>query len=391
LKILYYDCFAGISGDMNLGALIDLGADTDYLLSELGKLKSGPYQIQFKREFRREIGGTRCEIVLSGEPLQAHTDFKKIKDLISTSNLSEQVKKNSLKIFRILAEAEAKIHGQEIDEVVFHEIGAIDSIIDIVGAAICLENLKVDKIFSSPVQVGSGFVKCSHGIFPVPAPATAEILKGIPIRTGSVSFEAATPTGAAILAATVDEFTDHLDFIPTGIGYGIGMRDLDIPNVLRVFLGNAETVSDSDLDRRDACLIETNIDDMSPESYDLILETLFEKGAQDVYLTPIIMKKSRPAIKISILCDIEKMSELEEVLWKQTTTFGLRYHRVSKLMLKRDISEISTKFGKIPVKNAYYRGKRIKVKPEYEFCKALSKEKGISILEIMESLQKDLE
>jgi uncharacterized protein (TIGR00299 family) protein len=393
VKILYYDCFAGISGDMNLGAMIDLGVDAEYLKEELRKIEIGSYEIQVKRDQRRGIFGTKVDVVLpSGEGAPAahghgHRSFKDIAGLIKKSNFSDGVKSTSLAIFTKIARAEAKIHGHSIEEVHFHEVGAIDSIVDVVGAAICFEVLKVDKIIASPVQVGGGFVKCAHGMLPVPAPATAEILTGIPIRSGVVPFETTTPTGAAILAATAGRFVDRIDFTPLKIGYGIGQRDTDVPNVLRVFLGEMDDEQqDQDVEVKEACLMECNIDDMNPELYEGIVERLFEKGALDVYLTPIIMKKSRPAVKISILCDTDHRRGIEEVLWLHTSTFGLRVNRISKLILRRELSTVNTKYGTLSVKNAYLRGERIKLKLEYEDAKRLAKEKGVSIKAIYDSL-----
>jgi hypothetical protein len=393
VKILYYDCFAGISGDMNLGAMIDLGVDPEYLREELRKLEIGSYEIQVKRDQRRGIFGMKVDVILpSGEGVPAahdheHRSFKDIAGLLEKSNVSDRVRKTSHNIFMKIARAEAKIHGHSIDEVHFHEVGAIDSIVDVVGAAICFEYLKVDEIISSPVQVGGGFVKCAHGMLPVPAPATAEILTGIPIKSGMVPFEATTPTGAAILAATVGRFTDNIHLTPLKIGYGIGQRDTDIPNVLRVFLAEMDDeAQNQDVEVKDACLMECNIDDMNPEMYEGIVERLFEKGALDVYLMPIIMKKSRPAVKISILCDADHRRGLEEVLWLQTSTFGLRVSRISKLLLKRDVSTVKTKYGDLSVKNAYLRGERIKWKLEYEDAKRLAREKGVSIKAIYDSL-----
>ncbi len=393
MKILYYDCFAGISGDMNLGALIDLGVDRNYLEAELARLKIGPYRLEIRRDLRKGIAGTRVEVIPAGHSEHHHhTAFKDIRSLIEESGLSDRVKTVSLAIFVKLAEAEGKVHGRSPDEVAFHEVGAVDSIVDIAGAAICLDFLKPDRVLSSPVQVGGGVAECAHGTLPVPAPATAEILKGIPVRTGLVPFETATPTGAAILAATVDQFLECLDFTPTAIGYGLGLRDIEVPNVLRVFLGEqGESLPDSDLEIRSACIIETNIDDMSPETYDAILEALFAAGAQDVYLTPIIMKKSRPAVKIGILCEAERMAAIEEVLWRQTTTFGLRFHPVTKIMLRREMTEVDTSFGKVSVKNASYRGHRIRSKPEYEDCKRLARERGVTVRDILNSLPKNTE
>ncbi len=393
MKILYYDCFAGISGDMNLGAMIDLGVDPEVLRKELRKIDIGSYELEVKRDERRGIFGTKVDVILppaegaSASPVHGHRSFKDIAGLIEKSSFSERVRGTSLNIFTKLARAEAKIHGHSVDEVHFHEVGAIDSIVDVVGAAICFEVLNVDLILSSPVQVGGGFVKCAHGMLPVPAPATAEILKGLPIRSGIVPFETATPTGAAILAATAGRFTDSIHFTPLKIGYGIGQRDTDVPNVLRVFLGEMDDEGhDQDVETKEAYLMECNIDDMNPELYEGIVERLFEKGALDVYLTPIMMKKSRPAVKISILCDAGDRKGIEDVLWLHTSTFGLRLNRIQKLFLRRDVSTVKTKYGVLPVKNAYLRGERIKWKLEYEDAKRLAEEKGVGIKAIYDSL-----
>jgi pyridinium-3,5-bisthiocarboxylic acid mononucleotide nickel chelatase len=280
MKILYYDCFSGISGDMNVGALLDLGVDRDYLVGELSKLNlNHEFKINIKRDIRKGIEGTKFKVVLNeheydhddriheekghmhhqGEEHNhshkhdhnhkhvnhqvpahhhEHRNLKDISDIIYQSDLSENVKALSIKIFTKVAEAEAKIHGKPLDKVHFHEVGAIDSIVDIVGAAVCIDYLKVDKIMCSTVELGGGFVRCAHGLFPVPAPATLEILKGVPVKSGIVPFETTTPTGGAILAAVVDEFTDNKNFIIDKIGYGVGGRDTEIPNVLRVMLAH---------------------------------------------------------------------------------------------------------------------------------------------------------
>ncbi len=388
MKILYYDCFSGISGDMNLGAMIDLGVDRNHLLAELKKLDIGPYEVKISRDQRRGITGTKVEVVVGRDaaPAEART-FNNIAKMIAASDLSETVKAISLKVFTKMAEAEAKVHGHALDEVHFHEVGSTDSIVDIVGAAVCLDYLQVDRILCSPIELGGGFVTCAHGILPVPAPATAEILKGIPIRTGGLSHEATTPTGAAILAAIVDRFTETTDFTVKEIGYGIGQRDTDRPNVLRVFLGEGiERAPAESVETEDAFLVECNIDDMNPELYDDVMDSLFQKGALDVFLTPVIMKKSRPAVKISILCGDRERQAIEEIFWLKTSTFGLRTQRVSKTMLKRDFSVRSTKYGEITMKNAYFRGKKIKSKPEYEDCRKLAGEKGVSVKEIYDSI-----
>jgi uncharacterized protein (TIGR00299 family) protein len=374
---------------MNLGAMLDLGVDPQTLVGELKKLAIGPYEIKIGKEQRKGITGTRVEVIVPPESQTEERHYRDIVSIIEKSSLSDRARDLSLNIFRKLAEAEAKVHGHDIDKVHFHEVGAVDSIVDIVGAAVCLDILGVEHVVSSPVQLGGGFVKCRHGVFPVPAPATAEILKGMPVRTGAVPFETTTPTGAAILAATAREFTDRLQFTPEKIGYGVGGRDTDIPNVLRVFLFEAAGAPGDDVERREALLIECNIDDMSPELYDSIMDELFEKGARDVFLTPIIMKKSRPAVKVGIICEEADRLAIEEVLWLRTTTFGLRATGISKAMLRREFTAAKTRYGEVRMKEAWYRGKKIKAKPEYEDCKKLAREKGVGVREILESIDGD--
>ena len=385
LKILYYDCFSGISGDMNLGALIDLGVDPSYLTEELKKLPLEGYELKVGKAARKGITGTRVD-VLTGTAEHAHRSFKVIRDLITESGLSDAARERSLDIFLHLARAEAGIHGVAIDEVHFHEVGAVDSIIDIVGAAICLEYLAVDAVWASPVEVGGGFVTCAHGTYPVPAPATTELLKGVPITTGAVPFETTTPTGAAILASMVAKFSDRLNFTLLKTGYGIGSRDTEIPNVLRVMLGEEETSAAWDCDRETALLMECNIDDMNPELHDYIMEALFDAGAQDVFLTPIVMKKSRPAVILSVLCGIDEAAAISEILLAETTTFGIRTGRVEKTMLKREVSWATTPYGDVRIKHAYFKGKKIKSKPEYDDCRELARKQGVSIREIYKSI-----
>ena len=395
MKILYYDCFAGISGDMNLGAMLDLGVDQKFLLEELSKVPVDSYKVKVHKDKRGGITGTKVDVIVppqkkaSSRHTQKKRNFRDITGMIKQSNLSANVKKISLDIFTRLARAEGKIHGHKIENVHFHEVGAIDSIVDIVGAAICLDYLKVDKVISSPIQVGSGIINCSHGTFPVPAPATAEILMGIPMKTGLVPFEATTPTGAAIIAATATSFTEKIDFTPQKIGYGLGSKDSPIPNVLRLFLGeisaNAEKADDPETSV--AVIIECNIDDMNPEFYDALMERLFAAGAHDVFFTPIIMKKSRPALTVSVLCDVSQQKVIEEVFWLNSSTFGLRSYKIAKSMLRRETVKVKTKYGKITVKNGYLNERIIKSKPEYEDCKRLAKENGVSIQNIYESIR----
>jgi pyridinium-3,5-bisthiocarboxylic acid mononucleotide nickel chelatase len=415
-KVLYYDCFCGISGDMNLGALLDLGVEEDYVRHELSKLNLDlEYELQVKKANKHGITGTRVDVLLNNASYpdkhehhhvghfhqdapafhesdnhHTHHDHRNLKDIetiIINSGLNNRVKTLSLAIFMKVAEAEAKVHGKSIREVHFHEVGAVDSIIDIVGAAVCLDYLNVDKIMASSVQVGGGFVKCTHGMIPVPAPATVEILKDIPVKSGIVPFETTTPTGAAILAANVTAFTDHMDFSIEKIGYGIGHRELEIPNVLRIYLG----YEDKDVTREDQYILETNIDDMNPELYGYIEEKLFAQGAFDVYKTAISMKKGRTATKLSILVNEENEKSVLDIIFRETTSIGVRKYKVEKIMLPRDFEKICTQYGTVTIKNAYYQGEKVKYKPEYEDCRKIAIEKNIPIAKVYREVSKMME
>ncbi len=428
MKILYYDCFAGISGDMNLGAMLDLGIEADYLKNELSKLPVSGYTLQVTRDIRKGISGTRVNVMMDeqrlliadpghghdhehghphdhepfhdhGHPqtnLHAHhqekkpnhNSFAEIKQLILSSKLNDTIKATSLAIFVKVAEAEAKIHNLPVGEVHFHEVGAVDSIVDIVGAAICLHKLGVDVVYCSTVELGGGSVRCAHGIYPVPAPATAEIAKHMPVRTGTVNYEATTPTGAAILAACVNEFTDKAEFSIVRTGYGIGTRDGEIPNVLRVFL--CESVDRKEPDKESSFIVECNIDDMNPEFYDYITDSLFTAGAKDVYITPIIMKKSRPAVKLSVLCSTDAEARINEVLFRETSTIGVRKYQVDKTVLDRIIETVSTPLGDVRVKSAFYKGVCIKSKPEYDDCIKIAREKGIPVSQVYREVEQEL-
>ncbi len=381
MKILYYDCFAGISGDMNLGALIDLGVDINFLIEELKKLNIEGFHLEVKQDQRRGITGTKAEVIIENQDNEKHRHLRHIEELVNKSSLPERVKTNSLKIFDLIAVAEAKVHGISKEKVHFHEVGALDSIADIVGAAICLDYLQVDKVVSSSIQLGGGTVKCAHGIMPVPAPATAEIVVNVPVKTGLVNHEATTPTGAAILVAMVDEFTDKIDFPIVKTAYGIGNRDSEIPNVLRVYLCE-EKKQIKDVSTEYATVLESNIDDMNPEHYDFILEQLFRAGASDAWLVPIIMKKSRPAATLSILCKENLVEKMKEIVFTHSSSIGVREHKVKKDMLRRKESTVDTVYGTVRIKQSFYNGNLVSSKPEFEDCKKLAEKHGISISEV---------
>ena len=389
MRILYYDCFAGISGDMNLGALIDLGVNPDFLITELQRLNIEGFHLEIQKDIRRGISGTKATVVIENQENEKHRHLRHVEELINQSTLSENVKTMSLKIFDLIAVAEGKVHNISKESVHFHEVGALDSIADIVGAAICLDYLKVDKVISSPIQLGGGMVKCAHGIMPVPAPATTEIVRNVPVRTGLVQHEATTPTGAAILVATVDEFTDQIDFKIQKTGYGIGQRDVsEVPNVLRVFLSENDKTDESTT-HEEAWMVECNIDDMNPEWYDHLFWKLFEAGASDVFLTPIIMKKSRPANTLSVLCNSNIKPKIKAIIFKNSTTIGLREYSVTKTVLEREERVIETELGMVKVKYSYYQGKEIRLKPESDELARLATNHGLSLNEVEKIINKN--
>lgn len=430
-RILYYDCSAGISGDMHLGALVDLGVPPEHLESELRKLGLPGWNLRFTRDARKGIGGTRADVLLDGEessgeaapghavpPAHSHShlgaahfhdhgevehshdhEHRRHSDIIAmiaASPLAETVKKRSLAIFARLAEAEAKIHGVAVADVTFHEVGAVDSIVDIVGAAIAIEWIKPDRIFSSTIELGSGFVKCAHGRLPVPAPATVEILRGVPVRRFSVPFEATTPTGAAILSANVHGFTDTMDFSIERIGYGIGHKDGPVPNILRVFLAQRQDKADAytgrlAAGREEAVLLECNLDDMTGEEAGHVLDRLIAAGASDAWVTPIVMKKSRPAMQLSVLCPPAGESALSDLVLRETSTFGLRRRTVDKQVLERSFEEFPSSLGPVRVKSAWLEGRRIKWKFEYDELKRLAAEHNIPLRALENRLRAEYE
>ncbi|PJI08832.1 MULTISPECIES: nickel pincer cofactor biosynthesis protein LarC [Clostridium] len=398
MKILYYNCFSGISGDMNLAAMIDLGVDKDYILRELSKLGIHGYGIKVKKDQKNGITGTRVDVILD-EPVceqhnhrnHHHRTMKDVEKIINSSSLNHNVKKISLDIFYEVARAEAKVHGKSMDEVQFHEVGAVDSIVDIVGAAICFDYLKVDKIMCSTIELGGGFAKCAHGIIPIPAPATSEILKDVKVSLGRVNIETTTPTGAAILKSQVSEYTDKVSFKVNKVSYGIGHADIDIPNVLRVMIGEvSDENTQSEMENVEETVLESNIDDMNPEIYEYVMDKLFEAGAKDVYITPIIMKKGRPGNKLSVLCSKGNIQKIKYIIFKETTSLGCRSYTVTKTMLKREFRKINTTLGQVAVKSAYLNGKIIKSKPEYDDCKGLAKKNNVSIKEVYDAVKETL-
>jgi uncharacterized protein (TIGR00299 family) protein len=398
-RIMYFDCRSGISGDMTVGALLDLGIDREAFLEQLDRLDLEGASIQITRKNAFGIMATDFEVIMpNSETTKDRRNLSDIEQLIDSSDLESRVKQLSKQIFRSIAEAESKVHGVPIEEIHFHEIGAIDSIVDIVGTSICLSLLQVDRIFASPLHLGRGFVDCDHGTLPIPAPATVEILRGVPVYSTGIEGELVTPTGAAIITNLTQDFIDLPPMVVETIGYGKGKKDYSIPNVLRVFLGRASDTEHVALDKiegmsighEEIILLETNIDDLSPEIYSYLLPKLLERGALDVFLTNIMMKKGRPGVMLSVLCDKERKKELEELIFAETTTLGIRSQALQRQYLERKIVTLDSRFGPIRAKVAFKGEQRVWVKPEYEACKKIAEEHGLPLHEVYEQLRKDL-
>ena len=384
MNILYFDCFAGISGDMTVGALLDLGAPLDYLRSELLKLAlpDTSYALSVKRVERRKCPALKFDVAIRED--HNHRNYADIDMMIDNSSLANAVKERARLIFRRLAEAESKTHGVDINKVVFHEVGAIDSIIDIVGVAICLEYLGVDNIFTAPLPLGSGFVMTSHGRLPVPAPATAELLRGLAVHNQFGPGERVTPTGAAIVAALADVSGRFPSMTVSKIGYGAGNADFeDCPNILRAFLGLKTTESNiSD----EIIVAETNIDDSTPEILGFVMERLLAEGALDVFFTPIQMKKNRPATKLSFLCAPPQLDELARLVLTETSAIGLRHYCAARIKFERRTQSCETEFGPVRFKLLFERGSLIRSTPEYEECRRIALERGLPCHEVMRRL-----
>lgn len=410
MKAMYLDCASGISGNMFLGACLQLGVPEKYLRQELSKLKlPREYDLRISDAVKNGIGAAYVDVRLLREfepekiqsetpnirrlPRQTHhhehRTMADIRRIIEAAELSAAVKNTALAIFEVIAAAEGKVHQKPADEVNFHEVGAVDSIVDIVGCAICVDYLEVEKVFVGRVNVGSGFVKCAHGLMAVPAPATAELLQGFKTYSYGAEKELTTPTGAAIIKALA-EFSADLpeDFSSEKIGYGAGTLDLPIPNVLRIYFGECS----GRLERR-LVKLETNIDDMNPQIYGWLYEKLFKAGALDVWTTNINMKKNRPAQMLSVLVDSEHQADCAKIIFEETTTLGLRVINIERrIEATRRMAKVETSYGAVQCKVSAYDGKIVSITPEYEDCRKLAAEKNVPLKVIwQEALAKQQE
>jgi uncharacterized protein (TIGR00299 family) protein len=382
MRTLYFDCFAGASGDMILGALVAAGVDPTVLRDQLSLLGVDGFSIEFAAVNKSGLSANYARVNTVHE--HKHRHLSDIKAIIEQSKLSNGIKQRSIAIFTKLAEAEARVHNEAIENVHFHEVGALDAIVDVVGAAICFDVLKIERFICSPIHVGSGTVEMAHGRFPVPPPAVAELLKGVPFYSTELKGELLTPTGAAIITTLCDEFGPIPPLKLEQIGYGAGTREYEnFPNVLRVMIGESgPTVSNEKL-----LMIETNLDDISPQILGHVMDRAFELGAKDCYFTPVQMKKNRPGVLLSILCEVEKKDTMMDLLFLETTTLGVRTYEVLRRALQRDVVPVETPYGKIDVKVARLNGRVVNAMPEFEQCREASLRAGVPLKEVESAAQ----
>ena len=380
----FLQCHAGASGDMFLSVLVDAGWDFNDLTETIARLKlpRSSYALEKHTRFIQGVKTTHIEVKTDRENKLRH--LHDIEKIILSSTLSQQIKEGSLATFRILAEAEAAVHGKSIDEIHFHEIGALDTIIDIVGAIAGFSALNIQEVICSPIRVGKGFIQCEHGTMPIPAPATAKLIAGLPVYAGEEEGEFLTPTGAAIIKKIATSYSD----LPLGlwecVGYGSGSRITAVPNYLRLFIAKAQ----QSLLMEKLVLLETNLDDQTGQSYGFIFDRIWEAGPLDVYYTPIQMKKNRPGVKLSILTTPDNYQNVITILMKEGFTLGLRVQEIGRISLPREEKEIDTEFGPVRVKFAYFQGQICRRVPEYEDCRKIAAEKGIPLWQVMETVAK---
>jgi pyridinium-3,5-bisthiocarboxylic acid mononucleotide nickel chelatase len=383
MKCLYFDCFAGISGDMTLGALVDLGVPLTYLTEQLGRLSLSGYRICSTRALKMGISGKKVTVQCGSrehhhEHNHQHRSFSTIESLIKKSSLKQRIKDQSRDIFFRLASAEAHIHRQKVADVYFHEVGAVDSIVDIVGSVLGLDYLGIETCFSSALPLGSGFVQCQHGTLPVPAPATLELLRGVSVYQSDVKGEMVTPTGAAILTTLAKGFGVIPPLNIIKVGYGAGSNDFaQLPNMLRVILGEAHSAAADG----EVWVLEANIDDMNPEFAGFLMEQLLDAGALDVAFIPLYMKKNRPGTMLQVICDESRQPHLLNIIFRESTTAGVRYHRAARAVLQRSHGTLKTSYGTLKVK-IFGSGANTAVAPEFEECRRIALQKGVPLKEV---------
>ena len=393
MRIAYFDCFSGVSGDMTLGALLACGADETELRERLGALNVPGYELHIRRVTRQGITATDVDVHLI-EAEQGHgRHLSDIAAILDSSALPPGVRQKALAIFTRLADAEAKIHGTTREQIHFHEVGAVDAIVDIVGSCLLLDMLGVERVVTSSIPCGHGTIKCQHGIMPVPAPATMELLQGFPVHSVDIKGELVTPTGAALLTTLSDPTTagkiPAMRVLTSGFGAGKKQFKPDMPNLLRVILGETEEAAiGEDKTPQTVAVLETNLDDQNPEGFDLLMERAFAAGALDVFFTPIQMKKNRPATLLTILCPPDKADALAALLFRETGTFGIRAREQRRYTLDRSWRTVTTEFGDIRLKAGTWLGEEVTVAPEYEDCKRAALAHDVPLRRVYEAAQR---
>lgn len=399
MKIAYFDCYNGISGDMALGALVDLGLDVSELRRGLSSLPAEGFEIRADSIKRLGIRATRIQVVVD-ESQDIHRHLSDVYAILDRSRLPDRVQARSREAFRRIAEAEARVHRRSVGEIHFHEVGCLDAVVDIAGTMLAVELLGIERIVASPLAVGEGMVRCKHGELPIPAPATVEILRGVPIYSGGIKAELTTPTGAAIITTLAERFGSMPPMRPCAIGYGAGQAEIPgQTNCLRVVLGEAvaqqPSVAAGELASNTECealyLVETEIDDMNPEMFSALVEELFALGALDVHWTPVQMKKNRPGVSLQVLTDLERRDAAATVIFRETSTFGLRIVPVERHCLRRSFDAVTTPFGSVRVKIGWWGDRILKVTPEYEDCRRLAVEKSVPLGRIYQAAAAEIE
>ena len=379
---LYLSCFSGISGNLFVGALLDAGLSEEALREMVAALPVSGYELKFEKVIKNGVAATHFDVSLDPNEKQPHRHLADIVQIIEASELSDTVKFRSILVFTKLAEAEAKVHGTTLEKIHFHEVGGVDAIIDIVGTVFGLEQLGIEKVFAGNLRTGFGFVDCAHGTIPVPAPATVELLAGIPYTQGNIEKELLTPTGAALLATLCDGFGDRPEgFVTETTAYGAGGWDLDIPNVLRAEVG--QIVGQASPDTESLCVLETNIDDCTPQVLAYTAERLFKAGALDVWQKPILMKKGRFGTKLSILTPVFLQNDLETIVFEETTTIGIRNYPVNRTIADRREETVETPWGPVRIKISSVNGKVCTITPEYDDCAALAEANQIPLKKVI--------
>jgi uncharacterized protein (TIGR00299 family) protein len=378
MKIAYFDCIAGASGDMMLGALLDAGLPEATLRERLAALRLVDFELEIKPVLKNGFRATKLNVLVADKVKQRH--LPEIEAIIRESDLQPAIQERAIAIFRRLGEVEANIHNTTLEQIHLHELGGVDTIVDVVGVLLGLDSLGIERVFCSPLPLGRGFVRGAHGAIPLPAPATVALLKGVPIVGSDLSIELVTPTGAVLLTSLAESFGPIPAMTLSAVGYGAGGYDLPIPNVIRLLVGEAAAAGSSVTET--LVMLETNVDDLNPEIYDYVMARLFEAGALDVFLAPVQMKKNRPAAVIHVLCRPGQVEPLTTILFAETSTLGVRQQFVTRRALARTIQKVETPYGPVRVKVAQWGEGQTKAAPEYEDCRRLAEQHGIPLREV---------